>query len=374
MNGYNFTDRVRKVLQMAREEAARLNHNYVGTEHILLGLIREGEGVAVAVLTNLNVDLVDVQQRIEEKTKTGKPSAAAGPDLPYTSRAKKVLELSMAEARELRHSYVGSEHLLLGLLREEKGIAAQVLVEAEVTLESARTETLRLLRTDEVRPQSRGQPPHREGMTSAYNFTLELLPVLQGAREVANRLGADHVDAVHIALAILRMKDSAAGAVLTALNVDSIALGDNLESKVASRGVQQTEIRDLTYTGQAKNVIELAMVEARELSHREVGSEHLLLAVLREGVFDIPNAPLIEVRIKVAELWPNRAVQQRPRDSKLRLVMQSPTIRLVGGIVFVLSGAEALWYAPGFLGKALGLLGACGGLLIIEFWISDLRK
>ena len=166
---------------------------------------------------------------------------------------------------------------------------------------------------------------------------------------------------------------------MTALNVDSIALGDNLESKVASRGVQQTEIRDLTYTGQAKNVIELAMVEARELRHREVGSEHLLLAVLREGVFDIPNAPLIEVRIKVAELWPNRAVQQRPRDSKLRLVMQSlvmqsPTIRLVGGIVFVLSGAEALWYAPGFLGKALGLLGACGGLLIIEFWISDLRK
>src|SRR6266571_4715334 len=93
MNGYNFTDRVRKVLQMAREEAARLHHEYVGTEHILLGLIREGEAVA------------------------------AGPDLPYTSRAKKVLELAMSEARELNHSYVGTEHLLLGLLREEKGIA-----------------------------------------------------------------------------------------------------------------------------------------------------------------------------------------------------------------------------------------------------------
>jgi len=145
MNGYNFTDRVRKVLQMAREEAARLHHEYVGTEHILLGLIREGEGVAAAVLTNLNVDLEDIQQKIEETVKKGKAQAAAGPDLPYTSRAKKVLELAMSEARELNHSYVGTEHLLLGLLREEKGIAAQVLTDASVNLEQARAETLRLL-------------------------------------------------------------------------------------------------------------------------------------------------------------------------------------------------------------------------------------
>src|SRR6266550_3412086 len=88
MNGYNFTDRVRKVLQMAREEAARLHHEYVGTEHILLGLIREGEGVAAAVLTNLNVDLEEIQQKIEETVKKGKAAAAAGPDLPYTSRAE----------------------------------------------------------------------------------------------------------------------------------------------------------------------------------------------------------------------------------------------------------------------------------------------
>ena len=145
MNGYNFTDRVRKVLQMAREEASRLHHEYVGTEHILLGLIREGEGVAAAVLTNLNVDLDDVQQKIEETVKKGKAPAPDGPDLPYTTRAKKVLELAMSEARELNHSYVGTEHLLLGLLREEKGIAAQVLSDAGVSLEQARAETLRLL-------------------------------------------------------------------------------------------------------------------------------------------------------------------------------------------------------------------------------------
>ncbi len=148
MNGYNFTDRVRKVLQMAREEAARLHHEDVGTEHILLGLIREGEGVAAAVLQNLNVDLDEIQQKIEETVKKGKAAAAAGPDLPYTSRAKKVLELAMTEARELNHSYVGTEHLLLGLLREEKGIAAQVLTDAGVNLEQSRAETLRLLGSD----------------------------------------------------------------------------------------------------------------------------------------------------------------------------------------------------------------------------------
>ena len=148
MNGYNFTERVRKVLAMAREEAARLHHEYVGTEHILLGLIREGEGVAAAVLQNLNVDLDEIQQKIEETVKKGKASQATGPDLPYTSRAKKVLELAMGEARELNHSYVGTEHLLLGLLREEKGIAAQVLTDAGVNLDAARAETLRLLGTE----------------------------------------------------------------------------------------------------------------------------------------------------------------------------------------------------------------------------------
>ncbi len=144
---YNFTDRVRKVLAMAREEAIRLQHDYVGTEHILLGLIREGEGMAATVLMNLNVDLEQVHERIEESVRKGKATIALG-ELPYTSRAKKVLEYAMAEARELNHSYVGTEHLLLGLLREEKGIAAQVLNSLGVSLEEARAETLKLLGSD----------------------------------------------------------------------------------------------------------------------------------------------------------------------------------------------------------------------------------
>jgi len=146
---YNFTDRVRKVLAMAREEAIRLQHDYVGTEHILLGLIREGDGVASAVLITLNVDLEQIHERVEESIQKGKATIALG-ELPYTSRAKKVLEFAMAEARDFNHSYVGTEHLLLGLLREEKGIAAQVLNSLGVTVEEARGETLRLLASSDV--------------------------------------------------------------------------------------------------------------------------------------------------------------------------------------------------------------------------------
>ncbi len=141
---YNFTDRVRKVLAMAREEAVRLQHDYVGTEHILLGLIREGEGVAAEVLRSLAADLDELLRLVEENVRPGKASASIG-ELPYTTRAKKVLEYAMAEARELNHSYVGTEHLLLGLLREEKGLAAKVLGELGIGLEEARAEMLKLL-------------------------------------------------------------------------------------------------------------------------------------------------------------------------------------------------------------------------------------
>jgi ATP-dependent Clp protease ATP-binding subunit ClpC len=195
MNGYNFTDRVRKVLQMAREEAARLHHEYVGTEHILLGLIREGEGVAAAVLANLSVDLEEIQQKIEDTVKKGKAAGVGGQDLPYTSRAKKVLELAMSEARELNHSYVGTEHLLLGLLREEKGIAAQVLTDAGVNLEQARAETLRLLGSEmPPAPTAAGVPtapgkPEKKSKTPALDHFCRDLTQLAGEGELDPTIG-----------------------------------------------------------------------------------------------------------------------------------------------------------------------------------------
>lgn len=159
----DFTDRVRKVLQMAREEAGRLHHEYIGTEHILLGLIKEGEGVATAVLTNLNVDLEEIQQKIEETVGKGKATSIApdnpATDAPYTSRAKKVLELSETTARLLSHTYVGTEHLLLGLITESKGIAAQVLRDAGVDFGKAHAETLRLLGNEIPSTPAATKPP-----------------------------------------------------------------------------------------------------------------------------------------------------------------------------------------------------------------------
>jgi ATP-dependent Clp protease ATP-binding subunit ClpC len=164
MNGFNFTERVRKVLALAREEGVRLHHEYVGTEHILLGLIREGEGIAVTILLNLSVELDSVQQAIEERVRNRSVARTTGPDLPYTSPAKRILELSMREAQELHHSYVGTEHLLLGVLAEAKGIAAQVLGSFGVTLEKARAEALRIL-GPETDPQPTPEPPPGEKPT-----------------------------------------------------------------------------------------------------------------------------------------------------------------------------------------------------------------
>jgi ATP-dependent Clp protease ATP-binding subunit ClpC len=145
LSGYNFTERVRWALARAREEAAQLHHEYVGTEHILLGLLKDHEGVPAAVLREAAVDPDELRRRIESLVKRGKATEPTGPDLPYTSRAKKVLEFAMTEARELNHSYVGTQHLLLGLLREETGIAGQVLTEAGLSLSATREHVLRLI-------------------------------------------------------------------------------------------------------------------------------------------------------------------------------------------------------------------------------------
>lgn len=141
---YNFTDRTRRALQLSREEAARLGHEHVGTEHILLGLIRDGGGVAVAILLRQSIDVAELRTRVEASIKPGHVEVAE-PPLPYTSGAKKVLELAMQEARDLNHSYVGTEHLLLGLLAEERGIAARALRKLGLTLARARDETVLLL-------------------------------------------------------------------------------------------------------------------------------------------------------------------------------------------------------------------------------------
>jgi ATP-dependent Clp protease ATP-binding subunit ClpC len=138
-----FTDRARRVVVLAQDEARVLGHNYIGTEHILLGLINEGEGVAAKALTTMGLSLEATRQQIEDIIGRGEGTREG--HIPFTPRAKKVLELSLNEARQLGHDYIGTEHILLGLIREGDGVAAQVLVSFGANLNRVRQQVIRLL-------------------------------------------------------------------------------------------------------------------------------------------------------------------------------------------------------------------------------------
>jgi hypothetical protein len=138
-----FTDRARRVVVLAQEEARMLNHNYIGTEHLLLGLIHEGQGVAAKALESLGISLEAVRQQVEEII--GQGQQAPSGHIPFTPRAKKVLELSLRESQQLDHDYIGTEHILLGLIREGEGVAAQVLVRLGADLNRVRQQVTRLL-------------------------------------------------------------------------------------------------------------------------------------------------------------------------------------------------------------------------------------
>ena len=324
MTGYNFTERVRKVLAMAREEAMRLQHEYVGTEHILLGLIREGEGVAAAVLLSLDVDGDGVRETIEATVKRGKKNAT-GPDLPYTSRAKKALELSMSEARELNHNYVGTEHLLLGLLREEKGIAAQVLAEAGLGLTEARAEVLRILGTDVGEPHSNvgrnrlkwdpvaGREPR---LASAANRESEAGPtrtdgddvlsaqtkrwmhsltpqrwtsdrahaVISRARADAANRRSRYIEPEHLLIALLQEDGGLAITVLDRLGIDRTALARAAAGAVEETVAADDEVieLDIPFSTPARGVLRDAFHEAR-ITRDRVGTDHLLVGLLVEG-------------------------------------------------------------------------------------------
>ncbi|HEY3322364.1 MAG TPA: ATP-dependent Clp protease ATP-binding subunit [Planctomycetota bacterium] len=163
-----FTDRARKVMSFARQEAERFNHDYIGTEHVLLGLVKEGSGVAANVLENLDVDLEKVRLEVEKLVKPA-PDVVTMGQLPFTPRAKKVLEFAIDEARALDHNYVGTEHLLLGLLREQEGLAAQVLMNLGLKLEDVRNEVMEFLGAETQQSkdaESAGGEPTSSGSSS----------------------------------------------------------------------------------------------------------------------------------------------------------------------------------------------------------------
>src|SRR5580692_11206726 len=153
-----FTDRARRVVVLAQEEARMLNHNYIGTEHILLGLIHEGQGVAAEALESLGISLDAVRQQVEEIIGQGQEVPSG--HIPFTPRGKKVLELSLRESLQLGHNYIGTEHILLGLIREGDGVAGQVLVKLGADLNRVRQQVIQLISGQQPQP---GRRPPRKG-------------------------------------------------------------------------------------------------------------------------------------------------------------------------------------------------------------------
>ncbi|MBC8091072.1 MAG: NDP-hexose 4-ketoreductase, partial [Pseudonocardia sp.] len=178
-----FTDRARRVVVLAQEEARMLNHNYIGTEHILLGLIHEGEGVAAKALESLGIALEGVRQQVEEII--GQGQQAPSGHIPFTPRAKKVLELSLREALQLGHNYIGTEHILLGLIREGEGVAAQVLVKLGADLNRVRQQVLQLLSGYQGKEPAEGASGGRGEGTPSSSLVLDQFGrnLTQSARE-----------------------------------------------------------------------------------------------------------------------------------------------------------------------------------------------
>jgi ATP-dependent Clp protease ATP-binding subunit ClpC len=322
VNGYNFTERVRKVLAMAREEAARLHHEYVAPQHMLLGLLREGEGVASVMIQNCGANLDELAGAVEAAAGKGKTSHEGGPDLPYTSRAKKVLELAMAEARDLNHRYVGTEHLLMGVIREGQSPATQALNDAGVTEEKARAAMIAILDDrpttpfgkqpgDDVRISSASEPTERVEFVRVdplfQNAPERLRRVFASAGTIAATLGAAELTSIHLALALLRHRDGAGNAALDLLHVNRDALIESLQ-RVASRD-KAGEIppeATLRMSNDVRGLMGILIHEQRTLGSPAPGTQHLLLALLRENsiakAFAEQRVPVEKIREEVRRI------------------------------------------------------------------------
>ena len=290
-NGYNFTERVRKVLAQARAEATVLHHEYVGTEHLLLAIARENEGVATSVLSSLGVRSDDVIEHVLGVIKGGTADKTVGPDLPYTSRAKKVLELAISEARLFSHSYVGTEHLLLGVIAEERGIGAQILSSMGVTLERARSETVRLLGVPSEAPApdslvghaaaspgyARSRSPY--GVALVDDFTGRARDVLRAAYDEAASRDHRSVDLSHVLLALATRDDGMAAVLIDQVVGSRKTVAEALRERLPDKETA-ADRKTLQLATDTQHALDNALLEASKDGHRRAGTQHLLLAVL----------------------------------------------------------------------------------------------
>jgi ATP-dependent Clp protease ATP-binding subunit ClpA len=292
-----FTERARKVLSLAQEEAQRFQHNYIGTEHLLLGLVREGEGVAAQVLGKLGVELNKVRGSVEFII--GRGDRIVLGEIGLTPRAKKVIELAVDEARHLNHHYIGTEHLLLGMVREGQGIAAGVLESLGVNLEKVRTQTIQVLGLSGV--------SHKMQEPRAENVPQLMLELLKEAQNVLVSVTLEKEQA-------LQQKEYERAAELGKRekkireSIRKLETFWHLQPRLAQKDYTLAEIQIVENedfdicTVQLLRVLSRSQEEAQYFKHNYIGTEHLLLALIRESkgvateVFDILEIDTNEVR------------------------------------------------------------------------------
>jgi ATP-dependent Clp protease ATP-binding subunit ClpA len=331
----NFSPRAQQILALARKEADRFNHNYVGTEHLLLGLIKLGQGVAATVLQKMGLDLETVRIEVERQVGSGPDTKMSG-NIPYTPRVKKVLALAGKEAKAMGHSYVGTEHILIGLLVEDDGLAARVLRTLGMDVARVRAEVLKELDPNfssehrtAIMPSSHKQsmvdfnlppyaqpddPPRDE---TRINFSPGAQKVLALARKEADRFNHNYVGTEHLLLGLTALGQGIAANVLQKLGFDLETIRAEVEKQVGL-GPETPRLDKIPYSPRVKKTLALAGKEAVALGHRYVGTEHILLGLLREGdgvparVLQALGVDLEKLRNGILlELAPNFALGER---------------------------------------------------------------
>ena len=272
----NFTPRAQQVLALGRKEADRLNHNFLGTEHVLLGMIKLGQGTAFNVLVNKGINLETLRFEVEKLVGTGPDQKMIG-NIPYTPRVKKVIALAQKEAKQLNHTYVGTEHLLLGLLREGDGVAARVLRSLDINIEQTRQDILEEL-GENIRPEQK-TIPESSSDESHHNLTPRAQKVLKHARDEAERLNHGFVGLEHLLLGLIKLGQGVAINVLAKSGMDLETVRASVETHMPKRPDQKGG-EGLPYTPQAKEVFALANRERDHLGHTYLGTEHILLGIL----------------------------------------------------------------------------------------------
>lgn len=321
-----FTPGAIKVIMLAQEEARRLGHNCVATEQILLGLIGEGKGIAARTLKSMGVNLKDA--RVDVERITGRGTGGIGYEISFTPGAKRVLELSWDEARKLGHNYIGTEHLLLALMRKldddviPEAVAAKVLEDMAVGFAKMREQILTLIKEadltkdlPEVAPNfqtAMSKNPRQWGTSvNAYQpqfqkFTEKAIKVVMLAQEEARRLGHNFVGTEQILLGLLGESTGIAAKTLKSTGVTLKEARVETE-KIIGRASGFVAV-EIPFTPRAKRVLELSWDEARQLGHNYIGTEHLLLGLIREGngvavrVLQVLGVDLVKMRGHVIQL------------------------------------------------------------------------